>query len=47
VLPKATKTPHIQQNAELDFDISGADMCVLDAMRDTEQHEDAMEFRWS
>src|SRR5919112_1890492 len=46
VLPKATKTPHIQQNAELDFEISAADMGVLDAMRDTEKHEDAMEFRW-
>jgi diketogulonate reductase-like aldo/keto reductase len=46
VLPKATKTPHIQQNAELDFEISVADMGVLDAMRDTENHEDAGEFRW-
>jgi diketogulonate reductase-like aldo/keto reductase len=41
VLPKATSTPHIQQNAELDFEISAADMADLDAMRDTEQHEDA------
>ena len=47
VLPKATKTPHIKQNAELDFEISAADMGVLDAMRDTDKHEDAMEFRWS
>jgi diketogulonate reductase-like aldo/keto reductase len=46
VLPKATKTPHIQQNAELDFEISAADMDVLDAMRDTEKHEEAMDFRW-
>jgi diketogulonate reductase-like aldo/keto reductase len=46
VLPKATKTAHIQQNAELDFEISAADMSVLDAMRDTEKHEDAIEFRW-
>jgi diketogulonate reductase-like aldo/keto reductase len=46
VLPKATKTPHIQQNAELDFEISAADMAVLDAMRDTEKHEEAAEFRW-
>jgi diketogulonate reductase-like aldo/keto reductase len=46
VLPKATKTPHIHQNAELDFEISAADMSVLDAMRNTEKHEDAMEFRW-
>jgi diketogulonate reductase-like aldo/keto reductase len=47
VLPKATKTPHIQQNAELDFEISAADMGVLDAMRDTDKHEDAVQFRWS
>jgi diketogulonate reductase-like aldo/keto reductase len=47
VLPKATSTPHIQQNAELDFEISAADMAALDAMRGTEQHEDAREFRWS
>jgi diketogulonate reductase-like aldo/keto reductase len=46
VLPKATKTPHIQQNAELDFEISAADMSVLDGMRHTEKHEDAREFRW-
>jgi hypothetical protein len=26
--------------------ISAADMNVLDAMRDTENHEDAREFRW-
>ena len=36
VLPKATSTPHIQQNADLDFKISTEDMAVLDAMRDTE-----------
>jgi diketogulonate reductase-like aldo/keto reductase len=47
VLPKATKTAHIQQNAELDFEISAADMRVLDAMRDTDKHQDAMEVRWS
>ncbi len=46
VLPKATTPSHIQQNAELGFVISAADMDVLDAMRDTEKHEDAMEFRW-
>jgi diketogulonate reductase-like aldo/keto reductase len=46
VLPKATRTSHIKQNAELDFEISAADMGLLDAMRDTEKHEDAMEFRW-
>ena len=47
VLPKATSTPHIQQNAELDFEITGADMEVLDAMRDTDKHDAAPEFRWS
>jgi len=47
VLPKATKTAHIEQNAELDFEISAEDMAVLDAMRDTDKHEDAIEFRWS
>ena len=46
VLPKATSTPHIQQNAELDFEISDADLAVLEAMRDTEKHPDAMDFRW-
>jgi len=46
VLPKATTTDHIQQNADLDFEISGDDMAVLDAMRDTDKHQDAMEFRW-
>jgi diketogulonate reductase-like aldo/keto reductase len=46
VLPKATRTAHIQQNVELAFEISAADMSVLDAMRDTEKHENAMEFRW-
>jgi hypothetical protein len=40
------QTPHIQQNAELDFEISATDMSVLDAMRDTEKHGDAREFRW-
>ena len=46
VLPKATTTDHIQQNADLDFEISGDDMAVLDAMRDIDKHQDAMEFRW-
>jgi hypothetical protein len=46
VLRKATKTPHIQQNADPDFQISAADMGALDAMRDTGKHEDAVEFRW-
>lgn len=47
VLPKATSTAHIKQNAELDFEISADDMAVLDAMRDTDKHEDAQEVRWS
>ncbi|GAA0911801.1 hypothetical protein Vau01_103690 [Virgisporangium aurantiacum] len=47
VLPKATSTAHIEQNAALDFEISADDMAVLDAMRDTDKHEDAMQFRWS
>jgi len=46
VLPKATTPSHIQQNAELDFGISDADMDALEAMRDTEKHKDAMDFRW-
>lgn len=46
VLPKATTPSHIQQNAELDFEISAEDMEVLAAMRDTEKHAEAMEFRW-
>ena len=46
VLPKATTTDHIQQNADLDFEITAVDMAVLEAMRDTDKHEDAMEFRW-
>ena len=37
VLPKTTSTAHIQQNAELDFEISAADMATLDAMRDTDR----------
>jgi diketogulonate reductase-like aldo/keto reductase len=47
VLPKATSTEHIKQNADLDFEIAESDMRVLDAMRQTEQHEDARKFRWS
>jgi diketogulonate reductase-like aldo/keto reductase len=47
VLPKATSTAHIRQNADLDFAISTTDMDLLDAMRDTDKHEDATEFRWS
>jgi diketogulonate reductase-like aldo/keto reductase len=47
VLPKATTTAHIEQNAQLDFEITADDMAVLDAMRDTDKHQDAMEVRWS
>ena len=47
VLPKATSEAHIRQNSELDFEISPADMAVLDAMKDTDKHKDAPEFRWS
>ena len=47
VLPKATRTAHIEQNADLGFEISSDDMAVLDAMRDTDKHADAIEFRWS
>ncbi len=47
VLPKATSTPHIQQNAELDFEISATDMDTLGALRDTDKHDDAPEFRRS
>ena len=46
VLPKATSTAHIQQNAELDFEISAADMAVLDALRDTDKHPDAPDVSW-
>jgi len=47
VLPKATSTAHIRQNADLDFEISADDLATLDAMRDTDRHAEAMEFRWS
>jgi diketogulonate reductase-like aldo/keto reductase len=47
VLPKATRTAHIEQNAELGFTIEPADMDTPDAMRDTEHHRDAREVRWS
>ena len=40
VLPKATTT-HIQQNAELDFEITAEDLDVLDRLRDTDTHKDA------
>ncbi len=46
-LPKATSPDHIRANAEVDFEISDADMAVLDAMRDTESHPGAAEFSWS
>lgn len=44
-LPKASTPAHIQQNAELDFVIGDADLALLDLMRDTDQHPDAMDFR--
>ena len=47
VLPKVTSATHIRQNGELDFVISDADLQTMDAMRDTEKHPEAMEFRWS
>ncbi len=47
VLPKATSTAHIEQNGQLDFEISDADLARLGAMTDTQKHPDAMEFRWS
>lgn len=46
-LPKATTRDHILANAEVDFEISDADMAILDAMRDTESHPGAAQFRWS
>ena len=45
VLPKATKVEHIRANADFDFVITDADMALLGAMRETDQHPDAMEFR--
>ncbi len=47
VLPKVTSTTHIRQNGEPDFVISDTDLQTMDAMRDTEKHPEAMEFRWS
>jgi diketogulonate reductase-like aldo/keto reductase len=46
-LPKATKPDHIKANAQVDFEISDADMAVLDGMRETESHPQAATFRWS
>ncbi len=46
-LPKATSADHIAANAQVDFEISDADMAVLDAMHDTESHPDAAAFSWS
>jgi diketogulonate reductase-like aldo/keto reductase len=46
-LPKATTPDHIKANAQVDFEISDADMAVLDGMRETESHPDAVQFRWS
>ncbi len=36
-LPRATKAEHVKSNAELDFEISAADMEVLDKLPDTGQ----------
>jgi diketogulonate reductase-like aldo/keto reductase len=47
VLPKATSADHIRQNAELDFEVSDADMATLDALRDTEHHPNAKAADWS
>lgn len=47
VLPKATSAEHIRQNAQLDFEISDADLATLDGLRDADKHADAMPFRWS
>lgn len=46
-LPKATSEEHIAANAQVDFEISAADMAILDAMHDTESHPGAVQFRWS
>jgi len=46
-LPKATTPDHIKSNAQVDFEISDADMAVLDGMHDTESHPQAAKFRWS
>jgi diketogulonate reductase-like aldo/keto reductase len=46
-LPKATSADHIKANAQVDFEISDADMAILDGMQDTESHPEAAPFRWS
>lgn len=46
-LPKATSADHIKANAQVDFEISDADMAILDGMHDTESHPGAVTFRWS
>lgn len=46
-LPKATSADHILANAQVDFEISDADMATLDAMHDTESHPGAVTMRWS
>lgn len=47
VPPKATSAEHIRQNAQLDFEISDADLATLDSLRDVDKHPEAMSFRWS
>lgn len=46
-LPKATSPEHIRANAQVDFEISDADMAVLDGLHDTESHPGAPKPRWS
>jgi diketogulonate reductase-like aldo/keto reductase len=46
-LPKASTRDHILTNAQVDFEISDADMAILDGMHDTETHPGAVQFRWS
>ncbi|WP_338215030.1 aldo/keto reductase [Lacticaseibacillus salsurivasis] len=39
-LPKATSPAHIAENTQLDFEISAADMALLDQLKDTAPGED-------
>lgn len=47
VLPKSSSVEHIRQNADVGFEITASDMAILEAMRDTDQHPEAMDFRWA
>jgi hypothetical protein len=42
VLPKATSAEHVRRNAQLDFEISDADLASLDGLRDADKHPEAM-----